>query len=102
METTTTLRVRQSDKDSTLAAAQLRKFRAGAYLGDGMSHGSGVWTWTRVRVVANDTRSNVIVVRFPDGEYSAGPWDEFDNLYVDWAKVANRPAEPYNGANWAA
>lgn len=101
METTETLQVRQSDKDVTLTAAQFSRVHAGDYLGDGMSHGT-FWTWTRVRVIANDTRAKVMVVRFPNGEYSAATWAEFDSIFVKWSKVSDRPAEPITGETWAA
>jgi hypothetical protein len=100
--TPTTLRVVQDESDRTLPAEELVKVEAGTYLGDGMRHTGNRWTWTRVRVIANDRQAGILVVRFPDGEYAVNEYAEADQLYVRWADVRLRTAELFTGQTWAA
>lgn len=99
--TSATLRVEQRITDRTISPHRVARLHSGDFLGDGMS-GPQAWTWTRVRVVAIDRQAKVIVVRFPDGEYSVNEWEEATRLYVDWKKVSDRPAVPMTGSTWAA
>jgi hypothetical protein len=99
-----TLQVEQAETDHLVTADELAAIDAGTYLGDGCSETNGTWTWTRVRVVANDRKARIIVVRFPHGEYVVTDYDEAHELYVRWADVRLRPARPlpFSYQTWAA
>ena len=46
--------------------------------------------------------SETLRVAQSQDDRTAGEWDEFCNVYADWAKVSSHPAMDYTGASWAA
>jgi hypothetical protein len=92
----TTIRVRQTNTDRTIGYDELADLNAGDYVGDGMSHNSGVWTWTRNTVVANDREAKVIVVSYGDEPFGAptfaATYDEAAHMWCDWNEVKDRRA----------
>lgn len=95
------VRVQQSKTDTCIEDASALK--RGDFVGDGMSHGGGLWSWTRLRVVANDRESQTLVVRFPDGEYAVNSYEEAAYLYVAWSDVSHRDEFLQDGlSTWAA
>jgi hypothetical protein len=98
-----TLRVSQHATDLTLSLAEIGSLRRGDLVGDGMWHGSNRYSWTRLRVVANDRDSQTLVCRFPDGEYAVTSWDDSVSLYINWDAVCHRAPFMQDGlASWAA
>jgi hypothetical protein len=94
--TSTTLRVRQTTTDTTIGYDGLADLNAGDYVGDGMSHGDDIWTWTRNTVVANDREAKIIVVSYGDEPYGsptfAATYDEAAHMFCDWTAVQDRRA----------